>query len=152
MRRIVVGILAGTVIVGFSSMLWAQHKEHKDLPAGPIKDRHELMERIGDQAKIIGDALKSGKFDPIGPAAEKIHAESEKALPMFPEGSTHPNSRSKPEIWKHWSDFEAKMKAMQDKSAALVTAAKESGDVRASAQAMFDTCKQCHDDYRVPKK
>jgi len=126
--------------------------EHEDLPAGPIRDRHELMEGIGDNAEIIGKAVKSGNLEPVAGAAEKIHASAAKALPLFPKGSTDPKSRAKPEIWEHWDKFEKLTKELEAKSAELAAAAKSDGDVGAAAKAMFGACKSCHDDFRKPEE
>jgi len=124
----------------------------ESLPPGPILDRHELMEEIGDNAKKIGDALKAGNLDAVGPAAEKIQANAAKALPLFPKGSTHPESRAMPEIWEKWAEFEQSMKEMETKAAELASAAKNKGDVGAAAKAMFGNCKSCHDGFRKPEE
>ena len=126
--------------------------EAAELPAGPIRDRHHLMEGIGKNSKTIGDALKAGKTDPIAGAAEKIQADAAKITGLFPPGSTHPKSRAKPEIWTNWTKFEADAKALQTNAGALATAAKSGGNVNAAADTMFDACKSCHEDFRVPEK
>ncbi len=123
-----------------------------DLPAGPIRERHELMEGIGNSAKTIGDALKAGNTAPVAAAAERIQRDASRITALFPPGSTHKKSRAKPEIWQSWSKFEAAAKDLQSAAAALAVAAQGGGDVRGGAQAMFDTCKSCHDQFRVPEK
>lgn len=124
----------------------------KELPPGPIHDRYELMETIGDNAKTIGDALKAGNTEPVAGAAETIKAEAAKALPLFPKGSTHANSRALPEIWEDWAKFEASMKDLETKAGELAAAARSGGDVGAAAKAMFGNCKSCHDDFRKPEE
>lgn len=60
------------------------------------------------------------------------------------------DSALKPEMWDHRADFDAKLKDLIDKSAALAAAAK-TGDFAQSKNAFFDTanaCKNCHDKYR----
>ncbi len=143
-------ICAGVVFLSASAAL--AHEDADKLPAGPIRDRHVLMEGIGKQAKIIGGALKEGKLDPVGPAAASIAADAAKALPLFPPGSTHEFSRAKPEIWTHWEDFQKDMKSLQTDATALAAAAKSGGDVPGAAQKMFGNCKGCHEEYRVPDK
>jgi cytochrome c556 len=66
------------------------------LPPGPIKDRHELMEGIGKNAKKIGDALKAGDTKPIPAAADGIAASAHKIPGLFPPGSTNEKSRALP--------------------------------------------------------
>ncbi|HVN85184.1 MAG TPA: cytochrome c [Candidatus Binatia bacterium] len=124
----------------------------EDLPAGPIRDRHVLMEGIGKNAKIISDAMKSGKFDGVADAAEQIQASAGKIAGLFPPGSTHEKSRAKPEIWTDFPKFEASAKELGEKAGALATTAKSGGDVPAGAKAMFGSCKSCHEQFRVPDK
>jgi cytochrome c556 len=125
---------------------------HDDLPPGPIHDRHELMEGIGDNAKKIGDALKAGNLEPVPAAANAIKTDAGKALALFPKGSTHPGSRAKDEIWSSWDKFEAGMKDLEAKAGELATAAENKGDVGAASKAMFGNCKSCHDNFRKPEE
>lgn len=145
---LVVGFVVPLALAGAT---WA-HEPKEPLPEGPIRQRHELMERVGKQAKIIGDALKAGKFDPVGGAAQKIAEEAGKALPLFPEGSTHPRSRAKAEIWKEWPEFEKLMKQLEADARATAETAQAGGDVKAAANKMFGNCKSCHDRFRLPEK
>ncbi|MFI5396039.1 MAG: c-type cytochrome [Candidatus Binatia bacterium] len=130
----------------------AAHMKKEDLPAGPIRDRHELMEGIGKNAKIIGDALKAGNTAPVAGAAEKLQGDAAKITALFPPGSTHAKSRAKPEIWQNWPKFEEGTKELQANAGRLAAAARSGGDVRAAAKAMFGACKSCHDQFRVPEK
>lgn len=148
MKRLVITICFGLAVCG---TVWAHEAGH-ELPPGPLRDRHELMEGIGKNAKVIGDALKSGNLAPVAGAAEHIAADAAKITPLFPPGSTDPKSRAKPEIWQNWPKFEELAKQLHAKAAALAGAGKSGGDVPAAAHALFDTCKSCHDDFRVPEK
>lgn len=146
-----VALLGSVWVVVVSQASWG-HESKEPLPEGPIRERHELMERVGKQAKIIGDALKSGKLDPVGGAAQKISEEVAKALPLFPEGSTHPRSRAKAEIWRDWAEFEKLMKSLEADARATAETAQAGGDVKAAANQMFKNCKSCHDRFRLPEK
>ncbi len=128
------------------------HTDEKELPAGPIRDRHELMENIGKNAKTIGDALKSGNLEPVVEAASEIQADAGKACALFPKGSVDPASRARPEIWEKWDEFERLCKELGTTSAALAAAAEAQGDVKAAANTMFGNCKSCHDDFRKPEE
>lgn len=149
---------AGTftaAVLMFGAASLAQAHEAKDLPAGPIRDRHELMEGIGKNAKTIGDALKAGRIGPesgIAPAAMEISTSASKIPGLFPKGSTDPKSRAKPEIWTDWKKFEDISKQLQARAAELANEASAGGDVAGKAKDMFGTCKSCHDDFRVPEK
>lgn len=147
-RLVRMGIMTGVLFVAWQ----VSADEHKDLPAGPIHDRHELMEEIGTHAKKIGEALKTGKRDEIPIEADKISAASNKIVALFPVDSTHPNSRAKPDIWKNWSEFKTDRANLQSSAEALAVAARQDGDVKAAAQKMFDSCKACHEKFRIPEK
>jgi cytochrome c556 len=67
-----------------------------------------------------------------------------------PESRGVAGSELKPEMWANRPDFDAKMKDLVDRSAALATAAK-TGDFAKSKAALFETgnaCKSCHDKYK----
>jgi cytochrome c556 len=149
MQRLTIAVLV-TVTAIVAAGIVSASDEH-DLPAGPIHDRHELMEEIGKNAKVIGDALKSGNLEPVAGAANVIRGEAAKALALFPAGSTHPGSRAKDEIWTDWAKFESLMKELESTSAALAAAASTGGDTATAAKAMSANCKSCHDLFRKPE-
>ena len=68
----------------------------------------------------------------------------------FGEG-TDKDTKAKPEIWTHRSDFDAKMEKMMGETAKLPAVAR-SGDMAAFRKQVADTgaaCKACHDEYRA---
>lgn len=152
MRRMLIGVaaLCGAAVWSVSVVADDHKHEHK-LPPGPIHDRHELMEEIGGHAKKIGQAGKAGDKKAMVPEAEGIAAKAKTALALFPPGSTHPDSRAKPEIWKDWAKFEADMVAMEKAATNLATVAAAAGDTGAASKQLFDACKSCHDSFRVPE-
>ncbi len=134
---------------------WADEgHEHPKLPPGPIADRHELMEHVGKAAEAIGNAVKAGQAsDAAGPAA-RIADAFPRFLGLFPEGSQHPLSRAKPEIWEQRDVFDRLAHEAEAKARALAETAR-SGDaaaVKRDSAALFKACKACHDEFRVPKK
>ena len=67
-----------------------------------------------------------------------------------PETQGVAGSKLKPQMWANRADFDAKLKNLVDRSAALATAAK-AGNFEQSKAAFFDAanaCKACHDKYR----
>ena len=145
----IIALLLSVMLCAFATIAYVNADE---LPAGPIRDRHELMEGVGKNAKIIGDALKAGNTAPVAGAAEKIQAAAGKVAALFPPGSTSPKSRAKAEIWQDFPKFESDSKHLQTNAAALAAAAKAGGDVSAAAHKLFDACKSCHDQFRAPEK
>ena len=151
MNRQLVSSVVMATLLGAAGIAYA-HMKQEDLPAGPIRDRHELMEGIGKNAKAIGDALKRGKHDPIAEAADKISAAASKIPALFPKGSTDPKSRAMPAIWEHWDKFEGLTKELGARASELAAAARSGGDVGGAAKKMFGNCKSCHDDFRKPEE
>lgn len=150
MRKI--AIVMGAIVVVAGGLQVVSAHEAKDLPAGPIRDRHELMEGIGKNAKIIGDALKSGDHSKVEEGAGKIQTSASKIAALFPPGSTDPKSRAKPEIWTNWKKFEETAKQLEANAGVLQDTARSGGDIKEAANKMFGTCKSCHQDFRVPDK
>ena len=70
----------------------------------------------------------------------------------FPAGSdSGAPTKAKPEIWRNEAEFGRMMSDLQSKTAALATAAK-GGNVDAAKAALGaagQTCKACHDKYKL---
>ena len=148
----IAGAVVVTALVGWVGFGSADEDHHKKLPPGPIHDRHELMEGVGDAAEAIGKAMKAGKPADAAAPAEKIAAAVDKFLTLFPAGSEHVDSRAKPEIWTKRADFDRLGHELETTATALAAAAKGGGDVKAAAGAMFKNCKACHKEFRKPDK
>ena len=73
------------------------------------------------------------------------------AIPgLFPEGSSHPQSRARPEIWSNKADFRAKAAALgaaADRLAELDRAGDSTG-FAAQVPAVEAACAACHSAYR----
>lgn len=120
------------------------------LPEGPIRDRVQLMEDIGADAKKINEALKAGDTRAVIVPAENIAALAPKFPALFPEGSTDPASRAKPNIWTKPDEFEAYNEYLAKHATAIAAAAVDGGNVKAAVKKLFKDCKGCHKQYRVP--
>lgn len=148
-------IMMGAIVLMAGGLRVVSAHEAKDLPAGPIRDRHDLMEGIGKNAKKIGDALKAHSFGPesgIGPAAQEISTSAAKIPSLFPPGSTDPKSRAKPNIWTDWKKFEESAKRLEASAGELAMEVQAGGNIPRKADEMFAACKSCHDQFRVPDK
>jgi cytochrome c556 len=132
--------------------------DHSKLPPGPIRDRHELMEAQGQNAKNINEAFEMGSegFDTgvIQREAQAIADSSQRIPSLFPKGSLNPNSRALPAIWEHWDKFDQLAKQLQHQAMSLSSAAGngDAEDLHHKAKEMFATCKACHDQFRAPEK
>lgn len=67
-----------------------------------------------------------------------------------PESKDVANSKLKPEMWANRADFDAKLKDLVDRSAALAQVAKggDPAKTKAAFFSMADACKACHDKYK----
>jgi len=73
----------------------------------------------------------------------------EEAFPAESQGVA--NSKLKEEMWANRADFDAKLKDLEERSAALAAVAR-GGDFEKTKAAFFDTanaCKACHEKYRA---
>ena len=136
--------------------LAAPADDASDLPAGPIRDRHWLMEDMGDQAENINDAFDLGSegFDTevIQRAAGAIAMNAHRIPGMFPKGSTDPKSRALPAIWDNWDKFTGLAKQLEDQAFKLSQAAGAEDDefLKDKSQKLGATCKSCHEQFRKP--
>jgi cytochrome c556 len=98
------------------------------------------------QGKIPYDAAEFAR------RAERVATIAPMLSEAFPpESKGVADSKLKPEMWANRADFDAKMKDMVERSAALATVAK-SGDFEKSKAAFMqtaETCKACHDKYKT---
>ena len=136
-------------VFGFTPLVSAE-TDLASLPEGPIRDRVELMEEIGAAAKKINEAAKAGDTQAVIAPAEEIARLTPKFAALFPEGSTHPNSRSKSSIWTNPDEFEAYNDYMAKYALAIAAAARDGGNVKKAVKKMFKSCKSCHKKYRIP--
>ena len=117
--------------------------------------RKALYQAVAWNVRPMG-GMASGKA-PFDAKEFALRANNVAALtPMLaesyaPESKTATASKLKPEAWSNRADFDAKLKDLVDRSAALAATAKGT-DVDATKKAFFaltDTCKSCHDKYKA---
>ena len=122
--------------------------------ADAFQERHMAMEAVGEAMKPLGAmAKKAAPFDAavVKAGATTIADNIKKAQGLFPAGSGGGTSRAKPEIWTDAAGFE---KGMKDAHAAAVAlqAVKDEAAFGPALGALGQTCKSCHDKYRLPKQ
>ena len=118
-----------------------------------IKYRQGVMKAIGGHMAASAQVVR-GKVDQaeaLEAHAAAIAALSKNVPELFPEGSDFGETDAKIAIWDDWSGFEEAARKSSEAAQAYQEAA-GSGD-RAAVAAAFkdlsDTCKGCHEDYRV---
>ena len=120
-------------------------------PADPAKARHEAMEHVNDAMKVLGKMAKGqAPFDAaaVGNNATTIKEHLEEAAKLFPPGSDTGETKARPEVWSDRPGFEQAMKDAQAAAVAL-SAVKEEAAFRPALGALGQSCKACHDKYRM---
>ena len=120
----------------------------------PIHERHELMEGVGDAAKPIGQMLKGEReFDAavVMASFETFDEASARFGELFPPGSeTGQDTEAAPAIWEDRAGFEEALAAWADAVDAAIAANPQTLDeTKPVAGEIFNTCKGCHDNYRI---
>ena len=123
----------------------------------PILTRQHLMEDTRDAAKVIGGMLKEQQpFDAEAAMAalETWKKTAMEAGELFPEGSdTGHDTEAKATIWTDRDGFNAKLDDFNTQVDAAIAANPDSLEaLKAVAGPVFDTCKVCHEGYRVEKE
>lgn len=120
----------------------------------PIHERHELMESVGKAAKPIGQMFK-GEIDYDASVVMKSlstwKSVGEKFGDLFPEGSeTGQDTEAAPAIWEDRDGFNDALAMWVEATDKAIAANPQSlDDAKPTVGAIFNTCKNCHDSYRI---
>lgn len=126
----------------------------------PIAVRKALMQANGNAAAIAGGVMKGElDYNPVvgRSVIASMHAAAVAFGDYFPEGTADDErTTAAPKIWEDMAGFQEKLAGFQEVTAAAVEASGENGppDSAAFQAAMvpvLDTCKGCHETYRVEK-
>ncbi len=122
----------------------------------PVKARNDAMEDVGRAfKKIAAIAKKQAKFDAavVKTNSEIVAAKLTACLTLFPPGSETGSVKSlaKPECFSDAAGLAAGLKASAAAAEGLSKVTDEAAFLPAF-KAAGDSCKGCHDKYRVPKK
>lgn len=124
--------------------------------ADPIADRKALMKAVGGATKTASDIMK-GDVKWSSETGKQVFAAytaaGAKFGDLFPAGSeTGGETTAAPAIWADMAGFKAAVatfKAAADSNAAK--AASSEADFKAAFGAVVQTCKGCHEKYRIAK-
>ncbi len=120
-------------------------------PTDPAKLRHEKMEQIGDAMKVLGKMAKGqAPFDAatVSSSGTTIKEHLEEASKLFPPGSDAGETHARPEVWSDRPGFEKARKDAQTAAGGL-QAVKDEAGFRPALGALGQSCKACHDKYRM---
>jgi cytochrome c556 len=123
----------------------------------PVHERHELMESVGDAAKPVGQMLRGeAEFDAetLMQSLQDWKEVGGQFGGLFPPGSeTGQGTEAAPAIWEDRAGFEAALAKWQDAVNTAIAAAPDSLEAaKASVGPVFQTCKGCHDSYRIAEE
>ena len=89
----------------------------------------------------------------------KLHADSINGIAktvstLFPEDSDFGDTDAKPEVWSKPKEFAASVKANEEAAAAFskLVAGGDKAALADSFKKLSDSCKSCHEDFRVEKE
>jgi cytochrome c556 len=142
-HKAVLAAALGLAVASAGGYAWAQEDAIK-----ARKDGFQVFRvSAGAIKKVVDD---NGPASAAVAPAEAIAAQAGKQLQHFPAGSDKGNTKAKPEIWANWAQFEANMKDLEGKAAAVATAAKAGNmdGVKAGFAAMGGACGTCHKSFR----
>lgn len=120
----------------------------------PRHVRHELMESVGDAAKPVGLMLRGETdFDSevLMQSLQVWKDVAGKFGGLFPEGTeTGMDTEAAPAIWEDRAGFDAAVAEWESAVDAAIAANPDSLEAaKPVVGPVFQTCKGCHDDYRI---
>lgn len=124
---------------------------HEGVKNPAVMERMHAMKSVAKQVKTLGDMAKGATaFDAATAqaAGTEIARHAEMVPALFEAEEMDPKTEAKPEIWQNWSDFTQKNAEFE---AAARTAAQITSpdDLAAAMRALGDSCKSCHELYRI---
>lgn len=150
-RRLAALALTAVAALGLAAVAEAQQNR----AAQQIKYRQAVYTVLGTQFGIMG-AMARGNTPwdakAFSTAADRAAFISTVAPDTFPAGSdAGAPTKAKPEIWQNADEFGRLMRDLQEKTRALSAAAKggDQGAAKAALAAAGQTCKACHDKYKI---
>jgi len=120
----------------------------------PQHERHELMESVGDAAKVVGAMLKGDAEYDNAAAMKSLETWASVAAEFgdhFPAGSeTGEDTEAAPAIWEDRAGFDAALAEWSDAVDAAIAANPATlAEAKPVLGAAFGKCKDCHDTYRI---
>lgn len=120
----------------------------------PAHERHELMEEVRDAAKPVGQMLRGEAdydADTVMASLGVWQSVGEKFGDLFPEGSQDAEgTEAAPAIWEDREGFNAALSKWRTATAAAIEANPQTlEEARPVVGPIFQSCKGCHDTYRI---
>lgn len=121
----------------------------------PVEERQATMKQVGQTMKEATaytaaatpyDAAKvKGLMDGLAADAKKLHG-------LYPaDSASDPKTAADPKVWQNKADFDKRLTEMASLAAAAGKAT-STDTFKPAFKTLGDTCKSCHDVYRMKKK
>lgn len=121
-KRTMAALGAAALVAATAVTAWAHGGA-----TGVVKERMELMEKMGDDMKALTAMMRGVQpYDAaaVRQLAERMRAHGGDAITsLFPEGSLDKPSEARPRIWRDWPRFEALSARLSEVAGALAAAA-----------------------------
>ncbi len=121
---------------------------------GIVKERIDAMDALKGDMKAISEMFQGRtpyQSDEVTWRADRIKAYGRDFERLFPSGSNDGPSEASPRIWSEWSRFMGRTTDMTIAARALMDAARREPAARKAFEQLGQTCRTCHDDYRLEK-
>ncbi|MFI4966122.1 MAG: c-type cytochrome [Caulobacterales bacterium] len=121
----------------------------------PVEARQAAMKQVGQtmkQASAYTSAQTPFDAAKVEGLMDGVAANAKKLKGLYPAGSgTDPKTSADPKIWQNKADFDKRLTEMASLAAAAGNA-KDTNAFKPAFKALGETCKSCHDVYRMKKK
>jgi cytochrome c556 len=145
---------AVSLLVACICLLAACSGEVEDTrPGQPVKTRQTAFKEMLRSFEPMGVMLRDNRYnaDKFLTLTQELIARREAPWSHFAAGTDYPPSKALPAVWSEADKFEANRKAFFKVSDELLLAA-ASKDVKAARRAydaLHDTCRDCHRNFKV---
>jgi len=143
MKKLVIAVILSTSVVtqAFATI--------NASPENTIDYRHNIMKSMDAQANAIGQILALMVPETnLASHFEALLIATRQAKIAFKEHVE--GGKAKPEVWKNWADFSARLDKMEAGALQAIALAKQGAGTGGVGEAALDAmpCKSCHDIYK----
>jgi cytochrome c556 len=123
--------------------------------SNPVEERQATMKHVGQtmkEATAFTSAATAYDAAKVKGLMDSIAADAKKLKGLYPaESANDPKTAADPKVFSNKADFEKRLAEMGS-LAATAGKAKDTDSFKAAFKPVGDTCKSCHDIYRLKKK
>jgi cytochrome c556 len=126
------------------------------LSAGnPVEERQATMKHVGQtmkEATGFTSAQKPYDAAKVKELMDGLAGDAKKLKGLYPaDSASDPKTAADPKVWQNKADFEKRLAEMATLASAAAKA-KDTDSFKAAFKSVGETCKSCHDVYRMKKK